>query len=43
MSWHYTLCAALFTGGFVARAVGAFDYENLIAYIVSQCLVYAAP
>ncbi|ROW07406.1 hypothetical protein VMCG_03720 [Cytospora schulzeri] len=22
---------------------GAFDYEDLVAYIVSQCLVYAAP
>lgn len=43
VSWHYALCAALFTGGFAARDVGAFDYENLTAYIVSQCLIYAAP
>lgn len=43
VSWHYALCAALFTGGFVAREVGAFGYDNLSVYIVSQCLVYAAP
>ncbi|KAK7746013.1 hypothetical protein SLS53_002735 [Cytospora paraplurivora] len=43
MSWHYALSAGLFTAGFVAREIGAFDYDNLVAYVVSVCLVYAAP
>ncbi|KUI71868.1 Protein RTM1 [Cytospora mali] len=43
VSWTYALCAAIFTCGFIAREVGAFDYESLVAYIISVCLVYAAP
>lgn len=33
----------LFTGGFITRELGAFDYGDLIKYIVSLCLTYAAP
>ncbi|KAI0876781.1 hypothetical protein GGS24DRAFT_450316 [Hypoxylon argillaceum] len=46
-SWRltglYVLCSALFVGGFITRALGAFDYENIIKYIVSIVLSYAAP
>lgn len=33
----------IFTAGFITRVIGAFDYKDLIKYIVSICLVYAAP
>lgn len=39
----YVFCAILFTGGFITRVLGAFDYGDLIKYIVSLCLTYAAP
>ncbi|KAK4033018.1 hypothetical protein C8A01DRAFT_40542, partial [Parachaetomium inaequale] len=46
-SWRltglYVFCAVLFTAGFIVRAMGAFDYENLIKFIVSTCLIYSAP
>ncbi|KAK3305548.1 uncharacterized protein B0T15DRAFT_532676 [Chaetomium strumarium] len=46
-SWRltglYVFCAILFTVGFIIREMGAFDYEDLIKYIVSICLIYAAP
>lgn len=46
-SWRltglYVFCAVLFAGGFVIRAWGAFDYTNLVKYIVSVCLIYGAP
>ncbi|KAK5653529.1 hypothetical protein OQA88_8788 [Cercophora sp. LCS_1] len=46
-SWRitglYVFCAILFTAGFIVRELGAFDYTDLIKYIVSICLVYAAP
>ncbi|KAG8158109.1 hypothetical protein KVR01_011870 [Diaporthe batatas] len=43
VTWHYTLCALIFTAGFITREIGAFDYENLPVFIASSCLVYAAP
>ncbi|KAI0382611.1 RTA1 like protein-domain-containing protein [Hypomontagnella monticulosa] len=39
----YVFCAFLFVGGFILRGLGAFDYKKIIYYIVSICLVYAAP
>ena len=46
-SWRltglYPWCAILFTAGFIVREMGAFDYEDLIKYIISVVLVYAAP
>jgi len=46
-SWKLTgifpFCAILFTAGFIVRVIGAYHYDNLIIYIVSICLVYAAP
>ncbi|KAI0458986.1 hypothetical protein F5B21DRAFT_458525 [Xylaria acuta] len=46
-SWRltglYVFCSFLFTGGFIARALGAFDTGNIIKYIVSIVLSYAAP
>ncbi|KAI3319039.1 RTA1 like protein-domain-containing protein [Xylariaceae sp. AK1471] len=46
-SWRltglYVFCSLLFTGGFITRVLGAFDYENIIKYIVSIVLTYAAP
>lgn len=33
----------IFTAGFIAREIAAFDYGNLIKFIVSVCLVYASP
>ncbi|KAI0165055.1 RTA1 like protein-domain-containing protein [Hypoxylon sp. FL1284] len=46
-SWRltglYVFCSSIFVAGFIARAVGAFDYANLTTYIVSICLCYAAP
>jgi hypothetical protein len=34
---------AFFVSGFIVRELGAFDYTNLVKYIVSICLVYIAP
>jgi hypothetical protein len=46
-SWRltglYVLCSVFFTAGFIAREMGAFDYTDLIKFIVSTCLIYAAP
>jgi hypothetical protein len=46
-SWRltglYVFCAVLFTAGFIVRVLGAFDYTHLIKYIISTCLIYAAP
>ncbi|KAM7197170.1 hypothetical protein V8F20_006719 [Naviculisporaceae sp. PSN 640] len=46
-SWRltglYVFCAMLFTAGFIVREMGAFDYSHLIKFIVTICLVYAAP
>ena len=46
-SWRltglYVFCAVLFTAGFIVRVLGAFDYKHLIKYIISTCLIYAAP
>lgn len=39
----YVFCSLLFMAGFITRVLGAFDFEDLIKYIVSICLVYAAP
>ncbi|KAI3328616.1 RTA1 like protein-domain-containing protein [Ustulina deusta] len=46
-SWRltglYVFCSLLFIGGFIARVLGAFDNRNIIKYIVSIVLTYAAP
>jgi hypothetical protein len=46
-SWKLTgvfvFAAILFTGGYIAREMGAFDYTNVDKYIVATVLVYAAP
>ncbi|KAI2634548.1 RTA1 like protein-domain-containing protein [Xylaria nigripes] len=46
-SWRltglYAFSGALFTGGFITRAIGAFDYESVTKYIVSVVLCYGAP
>ncbi|KAL7619981.1 hypothetical protein AAE478_010529 [Parahypoxylon ruwenzoriense] len=46
-SWRltglYVFCSLLFVVGFIFRELGAFDYTDLIKYIVSICLCYAAP
>ncbi|KAI1275035.1 RTA1 like protein-domain-containing protein [Xylaria sp. FL0933] len=46
-SWRltglYVFCSLLFVGGFIARVLGAFDNTNIIKYIVSIVLTYAAP
>ncbi|EAA30548.2 RTA1 domain-containing protein [Neurospora crassa OR74A] len=46
-SWRlttfYVTCAVLFTAGFIVRELGAFDYGDLVKFIVTTCLVYAAP
>lgn len=39
----YVFCSFIFVAGFIVRELGAFDYKDLIKYIVSICLVYAAP
>ncbi|KAH9904576.1 RTA1 like protein-domain-containing protein [Xylariomycetidae sp. FL2044] len=39
----YVACALIFVVGFVFRELGAYDTENLVKYIVSICLCYAAP
>ncbi|KAL2151596.1 hypothetical protein VTH82DRAFT_6694 [Thermothelomyces myriococcoides] len=43
MTGIYVFCCVLFTAGFIAREIGAFDYGDLITLIVSTCLIYAAP
>lgn len=46
-SWRVTglfvVCAVFFTAGFIVREMGAFDYTDLIKYIISICLIYGAP
>ncbi|TGJ86248.1 hypothetical protein E0Z10_g2546 [Xylaria hypoxylon] len=46
-SWRltglYVFCSLLFIGGFIARVLGAFDGRNIVKYIVSIVLTYAAP
>ena len=46
-SWRltglYIACAVLFTAGFIVRVMGAYDYSDVIKFIVTICLVYAAP
>ncbi|KAI0443079.1 RTA1 like protein-domain-containing protein [Xylaria telfairii] len=46
-SWRltglYIFCSLLFTGGFIARILGSFDTGNIIKYILSIVLSYAAP
>ncbi|KAK3320056.1 RTA1 like protein-domain-containing protein [Cercophora scortea] len=46
-SWRltglYVFCAVIFVAGFIVRELGAFDYTNLVKFIVTICLVYAAP
>ncbi|CAJ2508818.1 Uu.00g138440.m01.CDS01 [Anthostomella pinea] len=39
----YVFCPLLFVLGFVTRVLGAFDYGNLVKYIISICSTYAAP
>ncbi|KAI2635556.1 RTA1 like protein-domain-containing protein [Hypomontagnella submonticulosa] len=39
----YVFCAFIFVAGFISRELGAFDYTKIVYYIVSVCLVYAAP
>ncbi len=43
LSGLYVWCAIIFTAGFIAREMGAFDYTNLVKYIVAIVLVYCAP
>ncbi|KAH7018320.1 uncharacterized protein B0I36DRAFT_377578 [Microdochium trichocladiopsis] len=46
-SWRLTglfaFCGLLYTVGFIFRCLGAWDYDDLIKYIVSICLTFAAP
>ncbi|KAK4452043.1 RTA1 domain-protein [Podospora aff. communis PSN243] len=46
-SWRitglYVVCGIFFTAGFIVREMGAFDYGDIIKYIVQICLIYAAP
>ena len=46
-SWRltglYVTCATLFTAGFICREMAAFDYSNLVKYILAIVLIYAAP
>lgn len=46
-SWRLTglfvFCGLLYTVGFVFRCLGAWDYGDLIKYILSICLTFAAP
>lgn len=37
------MAGVLFTTGFVAREMAAFNYSNLVKLMVSQCLVDGAP
>jgi hypothetical protein len=37
------ICSVFFTAGFIVREMGAFDYTNLVKFIISTCLIYAAP
>ncbi|KAK5625507.1 hypothetical protein RRF57_001224 [Xylaria bambusicola] len=39
----YVFCSLLFVGGFIARSLGSYDTRNIIKYIVSIILTYAAP
>lgn len=46
-SWRltglYSFSGLLYTAGFAVRVVGAFHYDDLVIYIVSVCLCFAAP
>jgi RTA1 like protein len=37
------LSTLIFVAGYITRELGAFDYTNIVKYIVSMCLVYGAP
>ncbi|KAI1262017.1 RTA1 like protein-domain-containing protein [Xylariaceae sp. FL1019] len=39
----YVFCSLLFVGGFVTRALSAWHCDDIINYIVSIVLIYAAP
>ncbi|KAI1501547.1 RTA1 like protein-domain-containing protein [Biscogniauxia marginata] len=43
LTWLYIFSSLLFAVGFIFRELGAFDYDDIIKYIVSICLCYAAP
>lgn len=40
---YHPFCAALFAAGFAARSYGAFNFDDIPAYITGTILVYAAP
>ena len=46
-SWRltglYVLCSLIFLVSFIFRELGAFHYDDLVIYIVSICLCFAAP
>jgi dolichol kinase len=43
LSGLWWFCTLLFTAGFAVRVYGAWNYDNLGAYIASTCITYAAP
>ncbi|KAJ4417212.1 hypothetical protein N0V85_001948 [Neurospora sp. IMI 360204] len=43
LTFFYVSSAILFTAGFIVRELGAFDYSDLVKFIVTNCLVYSAP
>ena len=46
-AWKVTglhpFCGLLFTAGFVVRSCGAYNYENIGAYVASSILILCAP
>ncbi|KAK1975398.1 RTA1 domain-containing protein [Colletotrichum cereale] len=39
----FAFCCLIYTVGFAVRIYGAWNYDNLDTFIVTVCLVYAAP
>ncbi|KAH8887051.1 hypothetical protein GQ53DRAFT_331596 [Thozetella sp. PMI_491] len=43
LTGFYVFIAAIFTAGFITREIAAYDYSNVVKFIITICLVYAAP
>lgn len=43
MTGLYVFCSLIFIVGFIFRELGAFRSDDLVIYIVSICLCFAAP
>ena len=43
MTGYYPFCGLLFAAGFAARSYGAFNFDDIPAFITGTILIYASP